>query len=418
MTSLSVFIDIPEASCEKENLLDKAFANDTNATKVFLGQRVFLSENGHPWVPRPVQKVCLQLLNDPTLNYEIEQGLGPSSFIDGASKLVFGRCNIALMENRVGGIQTLGSTGALRVGAEFLVQWYNTNVQKKAVCLMLSTCDEYSQIFKESGFTDIYPYRFWNRKTRCLSLSDMLEDLKKSPDYSIVFLQIACCPTGIEITNKDWLVIATLMKEKNMFPFFHLKAQGLASGDVDKDVWPIRYFVDEGFELFCAQSFSTNFGLYGERVGSLLAVLRSNEVLISVRSQLERILHVKALEPPAFGSRLVSTVLNNASYCTQWKESLKLAVRRLMLIRAKMNERLKVLGSWESWEHITQQTGPFTYTGLTPARIDFLAKEKHIYLKADGSMNITCLNPQNLEYVMQCILETTHQIPEEDSQSD
>lgn len=49
-----------------------------------------------------------------------------------------------------------------------------------------------------------------------------------------------------------------------LFPFFDSAYQGFASGDLEKDAWAIRYFVSEGFELFCAQSFSKNFGLYSE----------------------------------------------------------------------------------------------------------------------------------------------------------
>uniref|UniRef100_A0A8C5PU58 aspartate transaminase n=1 Tax=Leptobrachium leishanense TaxID=445787 RepID=A0A8C5PU58_9ANUR len=412
MTTLSLFSDIPEAS--SDNLVYETFIKDTNEKKVFLGQRVLVSENGYPWVPYPVKKVCRQLLDDPLLSYELEQGLEPSSLISRTCELTVGKNSIALLENRIGGVQTLGSIGALKVGADFLYQWYNRHDPKKALCLMSSTCDKYCQIFRESGFTDVNSYRFWNSKSKRLSISDMLEDLKKSPDFSIIFLQMACCPAGMQITTKEWTEIATVMKEKKMFPFFHLQAQGLASGDVDTDAWPLRYFVQEGFELFCAQSFTTNFGLYGERVGCLLAVLKSNEELICVRSQLERLVQVKSLESPAFGSRIVATVLNNASYSKEWKDSLKSAVQRLMLIRAKTNERLKVLGSWESWEHITEQTGLFSYTGLTPARVDFLAKKTHVYLNADGSINITCLNPRNLEYVMQCIIQAVQQIPEEE----
>lgn len=46
--------------------------------------------------------------------------------------------------------------------------------------------------------------------------------------------------------------------------FFDSAYQGFASGSLDKDAWAIRYFVSEGFELFVAQSFSKNFGLYSE----------------------------------------------------------------------------------------------------------------------------------------------------------
>lgn len=48
--------------------------------------------------------------------------------------------------------------------------------------------------------------------------------------------------------------------------FFDSAYQGFASGSLDKDAWAVRYFVSEGFELFVAQSFSKNFGLYSEYV--------------------------------------------------------------------------------------------------------------------------------------------------------
>ena len=35
-----------------------------------------------------------------------------------------------------------------------------------------------------------------------------------------------------------------------------------------------RYFVERGFELFCAQSFSKNFGLYDERAGNITVVVK------------------------------------------------------------------------------------------------------------------------------------------------
>lgn len=46
--------------------------------------------------------------------------------------------------------------------------------------------------------------------------------------------------------------------------FFDSAYQGFASGSLDKDAWAVRHFVSMGFELFCAQSFSKNFGLYSE----------------------------------------------------------------------------------------------------------------------------------------------------------
>lgn len=49
-----------------------------------------------------------------------------------------------------------------------------------------------------------------------------------------------------------------------MFPFFDSAYQGFASGDLDRDAWAVRHFVQRGFELVCAQSYAKNFGLYSE----------------------------------------------------------------------------------------------------------------------------------------------------------
>ena len=53
--------------------------------------------------------------------------------------------------------------------------------------------------------------------------------------------------------------------------------QGFASGDLDNDAWAVREFVRAGFELFAAQSFSKNFGLYSAFVMSGAYEWRSRE---------------------------------------------------------------------------------------------------------------------------------------------
>jgi len=43
-----------------------------------------------------------------------------------------------------------------------------------------------------------------------------------------------------------------------------LAYQGFSSGDLESDAWSVRYFASLGFDMFCAQSFSKNFGLYSK----------------------------------------------------------------------------------------------------------------------------------------------------------
>lgn len=55
-------------------------------------------------------------------------------------------------------------------------------------------------------------------------------------------------------------------------------ASGVLPGDLDKDAFAPRLFVDNGLEVMVAQSYSKNLGLYGERVGALNVVLSDADV--------------------------------------------------------------------------------------------------------------------------------------------
>ena len=98
----------------------------------------------------------------------------------------------------------------------------------------------------------------------------MCEDLRNAPEKSVVILH-ACAhnPTGCDPTDAQWKQIAEIIRERKLFPFFDSAYQGFASGDLEKDARTVRYFAKEGFELFCAQSFSKNFGLYSKSIAVL-----------------------------------------------------------------------------------------------------------------------------------------------------
>lgn len=90
-------------------------------------------------------------------------------------------------------------------------------------------------------------------------------DLNNAPQNAVIILH-ACAhnPTGIDLSEEQWKQIASVMKERKLIPFFDSAFQGLARS-LEEDAWAVRYFVEQGFELFCAQSFSKNLGLYGKK---------------------------------------------------------------------------------------------------------------------------------------------------------
>jgi aspartate/tyrosine/aromatic aminotransferase len=56
---------------------------------------------------------------------------------------------------------------------------------------------------------------------------------------------------------------------KRHFPFFDMAYQGFASGDPERDAKAIDIFLEDGYQIGCAQSYAQNMGLYGQRAGCL-----------------------------------------------------------------------------------------------------------------------------------------------------
>ena len=71
-----------------------------------------------------------------------------------------------------------------------------------------------------------------------------------------------------------------------------------------------------------AQSFSKNFGLYGERVGSLSIVCGDTQERDILQSRLQEIVVPEYLNPPINGAKIVDTILSNKELTEEWKSEL------------------------------------------------------------------------------------------------
>ncbi|CAG5945760.1 unnamed protein product [Menidia menidia] len=389
---------------------------------VLCGPPAYRTDDCLPWVLPVVKKVERLIVEDSSLNHEYLPILGLPEFRSAASKVALGDDSAAIKENRVGGVQALGGTGALRIGAEFLRRWYNgVNNTATPVYVSAPTWENHNSVFADAGFKDIRPYHYWDAANRGLDRAGFLDDLEKAPEHSIFVLH-ACAhnPTGTDPTQEDWKAIAEIMKRRNLFVFFDSAYQGFASGSLEKDAWAIRYFVSEGFELFIAQSFSKNFGLYNERVGNLTVVARDNENLSRILSQMEKIVRTTWSNPPSQGARIVSKTLNCPELFAEWyaptpptitwKDNVKTMAERVLLMRDQLRSKLETQGTPGTWNHITQQIGMFSFTGLNPKQVEFMIKEKHVYLMASGRINMCGLTTKNIDYIAQSIHEAVTKV--------
>uniref|UniRef100_UPI00398E6F2F aspartate aminotransferase, cytoplasmic-like isoform X2 n=1 Tax=Pristiophorus japonicus TaxID=55135 RepID=UPI00398E6F2F len=367
MTALSLFHETPLSPFTESQVLQAAFDRDPSPYKMFLGTKEYCVDDGQSSMLPVVKKVKQRMANDQTLNHDYLPVLGLPEFNRAVTALILGKDSIAIVEKRADSVQVPGSDAAFFMGAQFLKQWYTITHPKTAtVYVSLPAWENHAAAFAKVGFTDIFGYRYWDNVKLGLAIQQWQEDLENAPEHSIVVLDIAAHhPTATDPTPAAWRQIAEIMKRKKLFPFFYVTSQGLATGDLNRDAWPVRYFVTERFELFCVQSFSKSFGLYNEKVGSLTIVSRDNSTLIRIRSQMELTVRCTWSNPPRHGSRIVATVLNNPSFFTEWQQNLKRMTERLMLIKEKLKEELRTLGTSRPWEHITKQTGMYIYPGFT-----------------------------------------------------
>lgn len=343
-----------------------------------------------------MRKAEKAITDDDSLNHEYLPVLGLETYSSAATALLLGDNSIQIKNKNAFGIQTLSGTGALRLGAEFLSQVLGRTVFYYSD----PTWENHQKVFYSAGFTDGRSYRYWDPQTRSIDFDGFVADLKNAPEGAVIILH-ACAhnPTGCDPTKEQWVKLADVIEEKKLFPFFDSAYQGFASGDPVYDAFAVRYFVERGFELFCSQSFAKNFGLYNERVGNLTVVQRSAETSAAIQSRMTLLVRYNYSNPPAFGGRIVGKVLNTPDLRQEWMDSIKTMSSRIIKMRKLLREELENLKTPGSWNHIVDQIGMFSYTGLNETQVKLLIEKYHIYLLSSGRINMCGLNEKNVKYV-------------------
>jgi len=379
--------------------IQQAFVADPAPKKFNFGVGAYRTDEGKPLVLKTVKKVEQSLL-DNNVNKEYIEMQGEASFLKTASKLILGDNSPAIAENRVVPCQALGGTGALRLGFEFLKRFYPGT---RTVLIPEPTWANHKQICDHVGIA-WSSYRYYDDKNRSLDLQGFLEDLNNAADGSIVLLHaVAHNPTGMDPTPDQWKEIANVMIAKKHFSFFDCAYQGFASGDLASDAAAVQYFASLGLELFVAQSFSKNFGLYSERIGCLTMLLASPEVARVVETQIRVVVRGMYSNPPAHGARIVGAILSDPNLFKEWEEELIGMANRLKEMRQRLYDEIVKLGTPGDWTHICKQIGMFSYLGLTAAQVSLMREKYHVYMTSSARISIAGLNSSNVAYLAEAI---------------
>lgn len=159
--------------------------------------------------------------------------------------------------------------------------------------------------------------------------------------------------------------------------------------------------------MLVAQSLSKNFGLYGERIGALHVVCRTDDTRTKVVNMLTRLSRAEITTCPINGSRIVAKVLGNKELKVQWQHDLLRMSDRMRTMRQRLVDGLRKRQTPGQWDHIltdvsylhfemhslgianTTDIGMFSMTSLQPNQIRILREEYHVYLLPSGRISMT-----------------------------
>ncbi|CCG81192.1 putative Aspartate transaminase [Taphrina deformans PYCC 5710] len=397
----SVFRHVPATPPDPIFELTMQYIKDDNTNKVNLGAGAYRDDNAQPWVLSAVLAAKIKIANDPYDNHEYPPIAGRPKFRALAAKCIFGAESPAILEGRVASNQTISGTGANHLAGLFLRTFH----PQANLYLSSPTWTNHHALYESVGFLHAKDYPYWDAENKVLDIEGMLSCMRSAPEGSI-FLLHACAhnPTGVDPSPEQWSLIADAMQEKKHIPLFDSAYQGFASGNLDKDAYSVRLFVERGFELFVCQSFSKNLGIYAERTGALHIVTRDSVSASCVSTQLADLTRSEISCTPAYGAKIAEEVLSDDVLYAQWRDQdLPLMAGRIIEMRQALHKLLTQLQTPGNWDHIITQIGMFSYTGLTPAQCQTLIEEHSIYLASNGRISISGLNTHNIAYFAQAM---------------
>jgi aromatic-amino-acid transaminase len=338
----------------------------------------------------------IEASNDQVKLYLPMDGLKP--YNQATQALVLGENSAARRDGRAVTIQTLGGSGALKVGADFLKKYF----PESDVWVSQPTWENHIAIFNGAGIhSHFYPY--FDAATNGVNVPAMLEKLSQLSAKSIVLLH-PCChnPTGADLTPSEWDQVIAVLKKQDLIPFLDIAYQGFGQG-LEEDAYAIRALDQAGMNFIVSNSFSKIFSLYGERVGGLTFVCDDSATAQKVLGQLKATVRRNYSSPATTGALLVNNVLQDEQLTASWKAELQEMRERIIKMRHILKDKLSLALPERDFSYLVKQQGMFSYTGLMAEQVDILKEQYGIYLVRSGRMCAAGLNLSNIDYVAESI---------------
>jgi aromatic-amino-acid transaminase len=371
--------------------LNEAFQADTRPDKVNLSIGIYFDEAGRIPALACVREAEARMLAEagakPYLPME-----GSAAMRSAVQQLLFGAGHEALTGGRVATIQTVGSSGGLKVGADFIKRWFPNS----AIWVSDPSWDNHRAMFEGAGVA-VHSYPYYDAATGGLRFEAMREALTTLPPQSVVLLH-ACChnPTGVDLSREQWQQLVPLFRERQLIAYLDLAYQGYGDG-IEEDAYAVRLLAASGLSYFVANSFSKSMSLYGERAGALSVVCPDAAQAQRVLGQLQATVRRNYSSPAIHAAGIVSRVLGTPDLRAAWEADVNAMRQRIQAMRRTLHDALVARLPGRDVGYFLSQRGMFSYTGLSAEQVDRLRVDKAIYLIRSGRVCIAGLNPGNVQ---------------------
>lgn len=395
MTNIaSLFAHVPPYAGDPILSLMESFQKDTRPNKVSLSIGVYFDNEGRLPVLPSVRQAESELLGDigPRPYLPIE---GIADFRSAVQRLLFGAGHEAAVSGRIATLQTLGGSGGLKVGADFLHRYF----PEAGVWVSDPTWENHHAIFEGAGL-EVHTYPYYDPATGGLRFDEMLAALSDLPRRSIVLLHASCHnPTGVDLSTEQWQALIPVLRERELIPLVDIAYQGFGDG-LEEDAFAVRAMADAGLQFLVANSFSKNFSMYGERCGGLSVVCADREAADIVLGQLKATVRRNYSTPPTHGARVIARVLRDPALFAQWSNETAGMRSRIRAMRERLHAVLnETFQGRRNFDCLVTQRGMFSYTGLSKEQVNRLREEHAVYLVRSGRMCLSGLTTGNVDHV-------------------
>jgi aspartate aminotransferase len=256
---------------------------------------------------------------------------------------------------------------------------------------------------EKAGLT-VQEYAYLNPQTKAVDEDAMLKQVAQLGKDDVLLLH-GCChnPSGADLSLDAWKAIAEMASKQGFLPFVDIAYQGLGDG-LEQDAKGMQLLADSVEEMIISTSCSKNFGLYRERTGAAIIISHSAEQATNARGKMCELARGSYSMPPAHGSAIVRTILNDDALNLQWRNELDEMNARVNGLRQSLVEEFRNATQTNRFDYFGEHKGMFSLTGISNEVIAKLKSEYGIYIVGGGRINIAGLKQREVTTLVNAVV--------------